>query len=309
MIYRILLILLPFMSLGQSSFFEHADSLHRGRVFGVSSGIGAVWAGSIIGLADVWYSQYPKVPWHTFDDSREWMQMDKAGHIYTANKISLLTGDFYLWSGFNNKQAAWAGFGVGMGYQFSIEMLDAYNAGWGFSWSDMGANTLGSTLYLGQQLAWKEQRILLKFSARPTNYAAYRPEVMGSTFAERLLKDYNGQTYWLSASPGSFKKNSKFPEWLCFSVGYSVDEKLVGNKDFYVGFDYPKPANGSPSVGVPIEFNAQRQFLFSLDIDFSKLPIKRPWLRALVKQLNYLKIPFPALVITGNKVGGSWMYF
>ncbi|MEJ6491389.1 MAG: hypothetical protein QNL60_02870 [Flavobacteriales bacterium] len=59
----------------------------------------------------------------------------------------------------------------------------------------MGANALGSGLFLGHHLLWKEQRIVLKFSSHPTEFAKYRPEVLGSSYPERLLKDYNGQTY------------------------------------------------------------------------------------------------------------------
>jgi hypothetical protein len=30
------------------------------------------------------------------------------------------------------------------------------------------------------------------------HHAQYRPNVLGSSLAEQILKDYNGQTYWLS---------------------------------------------------------------------------------------------------------------
>lgn len=305
MIQRIcvfLFILLSIQLNGQTRFFENSDSIHKGRTITVASGISTVWAGSIIGLSQVWYSDANKTSFHFFDDSKNWLQMDKAGHIYAANKISNLTGDLFLWSGMKNKHAAWTGFGVGVGYQLSFELLDAHSSEWGFSWSDIGANVLGSSVYLAQQLTWKEQRILLKFSAHPTEYAQYRPEVLGSSFGERLLKDYNGQTYWLSASPGTFMKNGGFPKWLCFSVGYSVDEKLVGDQEHY-------SYSGDLSPNSIKEFNSKRELLFSLDIDFSQFDIKRPWLRAIVKQFNYLKLPFPALIITGNKIGGSWIYF
>jgi len=305
MIQRILIFLsivihLPLQS--QTRFFESADSLNTGRIVGVTTGISTVWASSIIALSQVWYNDVSKSSFHFHDDSKSWLQMDKAGHIYAANKISKLTGDLYRWGGMRNAPAAWTGFGVGVGYQLSFELLDAHSADWGFSWSDVGANVLGSSVYLAQQLAWEEQRVLMKFSVHPTEYAHYRPEVLGSSFGERLLKDYNGQTYWLSASPGMFFKNSSFPKWLCFSVGYSVDQKLVGDEDIYSHISSSNPLT-------TIDFNAKRQFLFSMDIDFSQLNIKRPWLKAIVSQLNYLKIPFPALVITGNTLGGSWMYF
>lgn len=295
-------ILLSIQLNGQTRFFENSDSTHRGRTMAITSGISTVWAGSIIGLSQVWYNDVNKTSFHFFDDSKNWLQMDKAGHVYAANKISNLTGDLFRWSGMKNKPAAWTGFGVGIGYQLSFELLDAHSSEWGFSWSDMGANVLGSSVYLAQQLTWEEQRILLKFSAHSTEYAQYRPEVLGSSFGERLLKDYNGQTYWLSASPGTFMKNGGFPKWLCFSVGYSVDEKLVGDQEQYIYFSDSSPNSIK-------EFNSKRELLFSLDIDFSQFDIKRPWLRAIVKQFNYLKLPFPALIITGNKVGGSWIYF
>jgi len=236
-----IVILSSFHLNGQTRFFENADSLHRLRTIAVTTSISTVWAGSIIGLSSIWYSDANKTSFHFFDDSKNWLQMDKVGHIYTANKISCLTGDLYVWGGMKNKPAALTGFGIGVGYQLSFEFLDAYSSDWGFSWSDLGANILGSSVYLAQQLVWEEQRILLKFSTHPTEYAQYRPDVLGSGFGERLLKDYNGQTYWLSASPGAFMKNGGFPKWLCFSVGYSVDEKLVGDQENYIHFGNSPP--------------------------------------------------------------------
>ncbi len=276
------------------SFFLPADSLNKPRLIGVSSGVAAVWAGSMIGLSQVWYKDIPKSKFHTFDDSKEWMQMDKAGHFYAAYKINHLTSDLFIWSGLNKKTSLWLGTGISLGYQTTFEIFDGYSQQWGFSWSDMTANAVGSFSYLGQQLVWGEERIIPKFSTFPTEFAAVRPEVLGSTFGESFLKDYNGQTYWLSFSPGTFFKNSRVPKWACISVGYSVHEKLVGDADTY--FD---ATSG-------ITYSAKREVKLSLDIDFSKLPIKRPWLKAVVKQFNYLKIPFPTLIYRGDKFVGSW---
>ena len=68
----------------------------------------------------------------------------------------------------------------------------------------------------------------------------------------------------------------------------------MGNKGYYLS-----PISGK-------EYFEKREFLLSLDIDFSRLPIKKRWLKVIVSQLNYLKIPFPALLIRGDKLGGSW---
>jgi hypothetical protein len=67
----------------------------------------------------------------------------------------------------------------------------------------------GTALFVSQELLWKEQRITPKFSFHTTQYAQYRPNVLGSSLAEQMLKDYNGQTYWLSVNLHSFYKGSK----------------------------------------------------------------------------------------------------
>lgn len=286
-------LLVSMNGMSQRSFFERADTLNRGRLIGISSGISAFWAGSMIGLSQVWYSKVEKAPFHTFDDSKNWLQMDKVGHFYISYQETQFTTDLFHWTGLEDKKCALIGAGVSIGYQTTFELFDAFSADWGFSWSDVAANTIGTAFYAVQSYFWDEQRIIPKFSYAPTKFATLRPSVLGSTFTESLLKDYNGQTYWLSASPGSFFKNSPIPEWACFSIGYSAHRKLVGDEEYYID-----PATG-------IEYNSQRELIFSLDIDFSKLPIKKPWLKAIVKHFNYFKFPFPALIIRNDGVSGS----
>ena len=77
-------------------------------------------------------------------------------------------------------------------------------------------------MLIGQELVWGEQRFRLKYSYYPSPYAQYRPELLGRSFSESWLKDYNGQTYWLSFSPRSFMESSRFPAWLCLSLGNST---------------------------------------------------------------------------------------
>ncbi len=283
--------------LSQGTFFQPSDTLHKGRITGVSVGIGTVWAGSFIGLSQIWYSNVDKSSFHTFDDSQNWLQMDKAGHFYTAHKINQLCTDLFQWSGLDARNSTLIGTGVSLGYQTTLELFDGFSKEWGFSWSDMAANIAGSGSFLAQKLVWGEERIIPKFSYFPSQFSSIRPDVLGSSFTESLFKDYNGQTYWLSFSPGTFFKNSAIPKWACFSIGYSVHNKLVGSSETY--FDAETNAH----------YQSEREFILSLDIDFSQIPIKRPWLKAILKQFNYLKIPFPAVVFRGSTTYGRWMYF
>lgn len=189
------------------------------------------------------------------------------------------------------KKAVITGTLIGFGYQTTIELFDGFSTNWGFSWSDMAANAVGGGLFLVQDLFWAEQRIIPKFSYHPTPYAAYRPSILGSNFQERILKDYNGQTYWISFSPGQIQRFNSIPKWVCLSFGYSIDQKLVGDLENYLGFQ------------------AQREWLFSLDIDFSQLKTSKKWVNTLLKQLNYIKFPFPTLSLKNGKIYGYGIYF
>lgn len=285
------------ISVSQNSFFERSDSINLTRVIPVGTGVGLAWTGSVIGLSQIWYENYPKSKFHTFNDFHNWLQMDKFGHLYASNKLSLFASDLFFWSGLEKRNSIIIGSAIGLGLQTSLEIMDGKSAEWGFSWSDMTFNILGSSVFAFQELAWNEQRLICKFSYHPTEYPSIRPEVLGSTFSERFLKDYNGQTYWLSFSPFTFFKASKIPDWICLSLGYSVDQKLVGDQEIYYS-----PSNNQT-------YFSSREFVLSLDVDFSRLPIKKTWLKAVVKQLNHVKVPFPALVFTNNKIQGVGLYF
>ena len=131
----------------------------------------------------------------------------------------------------HNKQKLFIGGTLGYGYMTAIEIMDGYSKGWGFSWADMGANTLGTALAISQEAAWKEQRFNLKISFHQTSMAQYNPDLLGKDLSEQILKDYNGQTYWLSVNPASFmNKETKFPKWLNIAVGYGANGMTGGNE-------------------------------------------------------------------------------
>lgn len=261
----------------------------------VFSSQGLLAIGSLAYLQNTWYSNFNTGKFRTIDDSGQWLQMDKIGHMATVNMVSNVNYQAYSWAGYSNKQATWMGFGLTWSYLTAIEIMDGYSEGWGFSWSDIAANTIGGALFVAQQLTWEEQRILMKFSYHATEYAAMRPEVLGSTSAQRILKDYNGQTYWLSVNPQSFFKERKvFPKWLNLALGYSADGLLGGKSN--VGDDYD--FSDIPRI---------RQFYFSPDIDFSRITTKSKFLKGLFVVLNMIKVPAPTLEVDQN--GDVKFYF
>ena len=296
-IFLVLLLGITYSSYAQNSIFKNSDSLSTKRVKIVSTAIAANWIAQTSLASRVWYKNFDKSNFHLFDDSKEWLQMDKMGHFYSTNKLSKLYTDCYIWSGMPRKKSVIIGSLIGLGSETTLEILDGFNTQWGFSLSDMAANTLGAFTYASQKIIWNEERFILKFSSHGTPYAALRPNVLGSTPLERMLKDYNGQTYWISFSPFAFSSNEKLPKWLCLSFGYSIDQKIIGDNDFYFN-----PITNKT-------FNAKREFLFSLDVDFSKLPIKNRWVKAVISRFNYLKIPFPTLIFSNGKMVGKGVYF
>ena len=78
---------------------------------------------------------------------------------------------------------------------------------------------------------FNKQILIPKFSYHNTPYSELRPEVLGRNQIEKILKDYNGQSYWISFSPKSILNSISIPEWFCFSFGYSIDQRIYGDQN------------------------------------------------------------------------------
>lgn len=282
------------------SFLIPSDSSNKSRVIGVTATGTTLWAGSITALQFVWYNDFEKSKFHFFNDSHEWGQMDKMGHLYTSYHFSGMVDDLYKWAGVSHKKSAIISTIYSVGYMTTFEFLDAYNEEWGFSWSDIGFNVMGTATYFTQAYFFDEQYFRLKFSAHESGLAAYRPNVLGDDFASRTLKDYNGQTYWLSFNPFNWtKQTSKVPKWINFSLGYGIDNQLIGDGGTYV------INNGSEQLS----FTPYRQYYLSFDVDFQAIPTKSRLLKLLFRSLNIVKVPFPALEFSQGKLQFHPLYF
>jgi uncharacterized protein YfiM (DUF2279 family) len=283
-IYTCFVLLVSEFSFSQSkldSFLKPSDTLNVSRRNAVVITEASLGTLTLLGLNQLWYADFPRSSFHTINDADEWLQMDKLGHTFSAYQLGKVGADALKWSGVKKKDQLLYGATLGFTFLTAVEVLDGYSAEWGFSWSDMAANALGTGLYVSQELLWQEQRVLMKYSFHQSKYATQRPDKLGDGFLEEVLKDYNGQTYWLSANVNSFVTTSKLPKWLNLAFGYGADGMLTG-KDEIVD-------------NLFISQNRQRQFYLSLDVDLSKIKTKSRFLQSLFDVFNMIKVPFPTL--------------
>ncbi|MBD0332566.1 MAG: DUF2279 domain-containing protein [Chitinophagaceae bacterium] len=312
---QILILILPIFSSAQDSIpllqsittterVNFAENTKREWIIGGITT--AAFGGSLILLNETWYKNYDKTSFHVFNDSGEWLQMDKIGHSWTAYNISHATASTWQWTGMSKNRSIILGSVSSLGYLAAIEFLDAHSTKWGWSWADITANFFGTSLFALQEMKWNEQKFQLKFSAHMKNYESSlqkrADELFGNTLAERLLKDYNQQTYWLSLNVKSFITNAKLPQWLNISVGY-------GAQDMFGGFEnvaYDKNGNLTFSR---LDIKRYRQFYLSPDVDFTKIKTTNKVLKTTFNILNALKLPAPALEFSNGKLQGHILLF
>jgi len=274
------------------NFFTPSKQFNPRRFKGVVISEGLLSSLSLIALNNLWYSNFPRSSFHFINDNDEWLQIDKVGHAVSAYYTGKVGMDLLKWSGVERKKAI--GYGGSLGFMFltAVEILDGFPVEWGFSAGDLVANMLGSALLIGQEFGWNEQRIVLKYSFHKTTIAKYRPQLLGSNLAENLLKDYNGQTYWISANIHSFlHKESRFPKWLNISFGYGAYGMTGGSSN-------PTDVDGKP---IPY-FERFRQHYLSLDIDLTRISTRSKLLKTCFSTFGFIKVPFPTLEY--NRVDG-----
>lgn len=272
-------------SLFAQEFFRPADHYNSSRVTGtiiVESAIGTVVT---IGLNYLWYKKFPHSKFHYFNDNNEWLNVDKVGHATTAYNIAAIQSDVLRWGGVRMGTASLIGTATGLAFMSMIEIMDGHSTKWGFSPGDMIANLAGCALYEGQQLLWGQQRISLKYSYHATIFPQYYPAELGGNLPQRMLKDYNGQSYWLSFNIASFlPASTHFPQWLNLAAGYGA-EGMVG------AVNNPTEVNGKP---IPY-FRRYRQFYLSFDTDLYRVNGLSPLAVTLLKVNRTIKTPAPAL--------------
>ncbi len=255
----------------------------------------AGFTGAILYLNQAWYANYPRSSFHFHNDLKDWLQMDKMGHVVSTYQISRLSSATFSMSGVNKKSSALLGAGTGLLFISAIEVLDGFSAEWGFSVSDMTANIIGAASYAIQEVYLKERIFDWKYSFHDSDLHSYRPDLLGYNTFENMLKDYNGISYWMSFNMKTiWQLSPEFPSWINIAIGYSAHGMLGGR-------DNPGYFNG---IELPIQERYRRWFL-APDVDLSRIPIRSKFFHRVFSALNVIKFPTPALEY--NRING-WSF-
>lgn len=284
-----------------------------------------MWATAISGYTAVgtglyfsWYRQFDQEAFHFFDDLPEWLQMDKAGHVYSAYIQSHMVYGVSKWAGYSDDKALLISSLSSLAGQLTIEVMDGFSSEWGFSWTDLGSNVLGTSLFHFQQKHWKEQKVRMKMSYWPIDYErSFLPstssngrsslflrsqDLYGQGALERFLKDYNGQTIWISTNLRNIIPYDQIPSWLAVSCGYSA-------KNLYGGRDNKWTKDEDTYQLSNLAYPRTRQFIVALDYDLQKIRTKSRFVSSLLGFLNIFKWPAPAISYNAQDKWGFHLVF
>lgn len=285
----ILLILISPLVTAQSTEDSIQQKPDRKRLRTVALAGGGGYAITLVGLNELWYKNSPRQSFQFFNDSREWMQVDKLGHFYSAFYLSMGTSKAYQWCGIQESKADLFGAITGFMIMLPIEIFDGFSAAYGASGADLVANAGGSLFYLGQKKVWNEVRLYPKFSFHRTNFPSQRPDVLGDNLISEIVKDYNGQTYWLSVDMDKF---ITFPKWLNIAVGYGAHEMIYAHEA------------SNRAAG----YSPHRQFYLSLDPDLTAIRTNSGILKTLFSVLSLIKLPSPTVSLSSGKTEFHVLY-
>ncbi len=225
-------------------------------------------------IAAAQYYQYQafwsdRLSFRIIDDGDLELGADKGGHMFAGYFMSKFSTDVLLTAGVGEDLATIGGGLMGLGYQFFVEVQDGYGKGWGFSPSDMVANTIGAGLHIAQRYVPGVKYVKMKADFYPAPWIGEKTRKNAAS----PIDDYSAWTWWLSLDVhGILPEAAKpyWPSWLNLAFGYASRS---------------------------LEWEQQsRRYIISLDYDLEKLlPDGAPLWNWFKQYLNILKLPAPAI--------------
>jgi hypothetical protein len=189
-----------------------------------------------------------------------------------------------------NQKSDLIGAATGFLILLPVEVFDGFSKDYGASAGDLIANAGGSVFFLGQQSLWNEVRLYPKFSYHATEYPRLRPSLLGDDPVKEVLKDYNGQTYWLSADLDRFVK---FPKWLNVAVGYGA-HNMIHARD-----QQNREAGYEP----------YRQYYIGFDFDLTAIRTRSKVVKTILAISRAIKLPAPTIEFSRNRAHFHILYF
>lgn len=202
-----------------------------------------------------------------------WFHLDKLGHAYNARILSQCFYDLGNWAGLSRSTSYWTGACLSSLLMLEIELYDSQFEDWGFSIGDFIANEIGAFLPLLTYKYPVAREFSFKLSYHPSS------EISSENF---FVEDYAGMTFWLSGSPYRLipvTLRKFWPQFLNFALGYSISKKAHGQVELYLAFDY----------------------------NLTKLVPNDGLVKTILKKLDYIHLPAPAIKLTPN--GCSYLLY
>jgi len=294
LLYNILLVFISTYSLySKDSSYQLQKRRHKTWFV-----LSAATVGTHAVLYNTWYKNEPQSSFHWINDNRDWKQIDKAGHVFGAYFSATAASAAFRYSGYNTKKSVLLGIGFSLAFQMPIEYFDGKSSAWGGSKGDMLANATGTLAAGLQNWFWGKPRIPIHVTFHKSPYANCRPNMLGSSVPERILKDYNGQTYWIDLNPERMKiRPAKWPRWLGVNLGYGAEGMLGGDDNVWTGSD--------GNIQDFSHINRYRQYYIGPSISFGHLKKhSKKAIRIIAHITDKIRMPLPVIEYNGNKKWG-----
>ena len=270
------------------------DSITKKNIILNTTAIGATSL-SYFALYNLWYKEYPQTSFHFFNDLDEWNYIDKMGHVFSSYQVARKSHLFLDKKNIEHpleKSCFYSLF-----FMLGIEFLDGFSTEWGFSNYDLISNFIGTGLFYVQEKKFNTQFLKLKFSSHLSPYATCRPTLLGNSFPEKIFKDYNGQTYWITLDFNTrIQQKFKIFKYINLALGYSIDG--------FTGARYNPNLNCAECNNL----KRQSQYILSFDLDLTEIETKNKFLKLFFNTFSIIKFPTPAFLIQSESQF-KWLYF
>ena len=265
-----------------TNFLKPSDSLNIPRRNFVIATEGLVFAVGILQLNKIFESGNYNSGCSIVLDNSESLQIDKSVHAFTSYQIGNTFYNLFNWSGVSKKNKLIFGAGMGFAFLSTVEVIDGFSKNHDASVGDIIANASGTSLFVFQDILWKEQRIVPKISLHSNRFMSSNMKLVKS----QVESDFNDETFWLSFNLNSFFRNSRIPKCLNIALGYGVEK-----------------------VGV-LDSNPYSQIYLSFDVDLTRIQTKSHFLKTVFSVFNCIKVPAPTLEFSRNsQLKGYFIYF